>query len=1266
MNVPCPQPETLRSYLSGKSTDLETEIFELHLASCVQCQVNLETLSEESDSIARLVTSTAKAAQMAGIVGGNSRAPVSSYVPREQKESSVSENAAFVDENNMIRDYRILERIGQGGMGSVYRVYDHRLKRYVAMKILKSERMGTPEAVSRFAREMELLARLKHDQIVQVFEGGEQNGVPYFVMELVSGVNLSQLVKRLGPLPVPEACSIVQLAASALQYAHDQKVIHRDIKPSNLMITVKGDVQLLDLGLAQILEMEKDDVVSRADQVLGTLAYMSPEQRTGRQLVTPQSDIFSLGITLYELLTGHRPSDIPPVVSDIRTLRPDVDNELNALVRDMISLNPSERPRSMAEVESRLSGISTAKNLVNLVAEYYRWDNRTLPQSKLELTKVDTDAKSAKLADRKLSAMRSHGRWIGGLATVGVIAALVGYFSYPERTFRVEVVADQEVASALLTTGSVVLKNVDTGKRHAVIENAKLYLTPGKYRPEYNGPDEFIHEGNDFEVFDGPNNKLILQPRFAKQFQYPDIPDRGSATYQGSLWRFGWDEKTKFTFKIYLEVLAIEANPDSPVTKWLQVDVYSLDGEDDYRESAVLNVDAKEWANGKVLAVYKGWIVAKSPKIADFMKSSGSDQNIVVDFSLEYDLLAENHSILLPKRRLSVQDVLSLFFGQDVPAASKPINAARAGLPDFGEKNSWIEPIFDASTSVPSLVISSRKRNEDKNINGWMMARRRNGPSNPFGFLKLEVKAKELRANCVIMNFGEGEPDVERTKRRIEALERKALNLSRPIATTEGTIPEATPPVDPKPPVLKLPPSNKPPRPDLTGLNKSIADMAFNFGMYLGNPANGKRMWQSNDWESPPILHPNPPPTQPTPPTDRWFDRAVVPKERAIQVYQGSISLGNEHTDIHATIKSLGEERIENRVYRWIEADVTTLRGNGPGNREAARVLIDAAVYDDAGNFVIKRGWIAYENMDVIFELPVDGTLESLVDLRLPFQRKVELNRIGVSDVLSMLFNADLKPRNAISGLRAKFAGALTGLNRGLGTPTDFKHLKCFKYESPIKIPNLHYSFLRSTEVPFGFVTATLTVESVKINLEMESFRLLEPNDLPPSIFGTSEALIKSQAIAKDLLRAFPNWRIWKWSHAGKTYKAWAEFGGTIDSPTGVDVLLRDKSEAEIRVPTKLLSDEDKKTLLKGRLWEKESIGVTTLPLWRILTNDDPKSGSLEFTIPNSPVKSARSNISNFSSVDKQWIEKRRAAAQRKSDSLKTPEAWQDFAGFVR
>ena len=129
----------------------------------------------------------------------------------------------------------------------------------MALKILKPERMGSREAISRFEREMKVLAQLKHNNIVEAICGGEQDGWLYFAMEFVGGINLHQLVRRVGALPQPAACHIACLAASALQYAHEQKVIHRDVKPSNLMLTPDGNVKLLDLGLAQFLDLDGVD-----------------------------------------------------------------------------------------------------------------------------------------------------------------------------------------------------------------------------------------------------------------------------------------------------------------------------------------------------------------------------------------------------------------------------------------------------------------------------------------------------------------------------------------------------------------------------------------------------------------------------------------------------------------------------------------------------------------------------------------------------------------------------------------------------------------------------------------------------------------------------------------------------------------------------------------------------------------------------------------------------------------------------------------------
>ncbi len=394
----CPPRELLLWYLHGKTSETETESIESHIQGCARCQALVEVLAEEPDSLMQRIAEVAQARIVAGGPGGESASPEIRDAKNMLQGGSSPCHSGYELSSKLMGGYQVLECIGEGGMGSVYRARDVRLDKLVALKILKPDRMGSHEAISRFEREMKLLAQLKHGNIVEAICGGEQDGRLYFAMELVGGINLHQLVRRLGPIPQSYTCHIASLAASALQYAHDSKVIHRDVKPSNLMLTPDGNVKLLDLGLAQILEMDGVDALSRADQLLGTLAYMSPEQLAGRQQITLRSDIYGLGVTLHELLTGQRPSGrpgLPPRASDIQTMRPDVDLALIALVADMLAVVPTKRPSSMSEVETRLRAIAPPASLSELVADYYRGTSRGVPAVASEFGRADTEASAA-------------------------------------------------------------------------------------------------------------------------------------------------------------------------------------------------------------------------------------------------------------------------------------------------------------------------------------------------------------------------------------------------------------------------------------------------------------------------------------------------------------------------------------------------------------------------------------------------------------------------------------------------------------------------------------------------------------------------------------------------------------------------------------------------------------------------------------------------------------------------------------------------------
>jgi serine/threonine protein kinase len=211
--------------------------------------------------------------------------------------------------------YRIVEKIGEGGMGEVYRAHDERLDRNVAVKVL-AERVATSEdRVARFEREAKAIAKLSHPNILAIHDFGTEDETVYAVTELLEGESLRQVLSREWPLPVNKALSVARAAAAGLAVAHAKGIIHRDIKPGNIFVTEDGVVKILDFGLARSESETMIETVAPEEAglglttpgvILGTLGYMSPEQARGRP-ASPASDVFSLGCVLYEMLTGVGP-----------------------------------------------------------------------------------------------------------------------------------------------------------------------------------------------------------------------------------------------------------------------------------------------------------------------------------------------------------------------------------------------------------------------------------------------------------------------------------------------------------------------------------------------------------------------------------------------------------------------------------------------------------------------------------------------------------------------------------------------------------------------------------------------------------------------------------------------------------------------------------------------------------------------------------------------------------------------------------------------
>jgi hypothetical protein len=235
--------------------------------------------------------------------------------------------------------YRLEERIGVGGMSTVYRAVDETLQRSVAVKVMNREVAEDSDQLERFRREARAVAQLSHPNVVGVIDAGEDGGHPYIVFEFIEGETLKQRVRRVGPLPIPEAVAYAIEIARALGAAHARHIVHRDVKPQNVLIDEEGAAKVTDFGIARVLE---EPGLTDDGRVLGTTDYVSPEQALGRS-VTGQSDLYSLGIVLYEMLTGELPFSAETQVGvamkhvredlpDLRAKRPEVSAALAAIV----------------------------------------------------------------------------------------------------------------------------------------------------------------------------------------------------------------------------------------------------------------------------------------------------------------------------------------------------------------------------------------------------------------------------------------------------------------------------------------------------------------------------------------------------------------------------------------------------------------------------------------------------------------------------------------------------------------------------------------------------------------------------------------------------------------------------------------------------------------------------------------------------------------------------------------------------------------------
>jgi serine/threonine protein kinase len=353
----------LIAFGQGKLTGDAAETVARHLETCDVCRNSVA--NAPADSFVGLVQS----AKREGPAGTRLPAPsrlgaspslmggAAATAPPQGVPPELAEHPRF----------RIVRELGRGGMGVVY-LAEHRLmERTVAIKVINRSVLDHPEALARFHGEVKAAARLQHANIVAAYDAEQAGDLHMLVMEFVTGIDLAKVVEKKGPLPVLHACHYVRQAALGLQHAFERGMVHRDIKPQNLMLTPRGQVKILDFGLARMARKpQQGRGLTQADQFMGTPEYVAPEQATDARSADVRADIYSLGCTLYCLLTGRPPfveetvvkmvlAHIEKEAAPLHEVRPEVSPELSAVVARMLAKSPAERFQTPAEVVQALT-----------------------------------------------------------------------------------------------------------------------------------------------------------------------------------------------------------------------------------------------------------------------------------------------------------------------------------------------------------------------------------------------------------------------------------------------------------------------------------------------------------------------------------------------------------------------------------------------------------------------------------------------------------------------------------------------------------------------------------------------------------------------------------------------------------------------------------------------------------------------------------------------------------------------------------------------
>lgn len=361
--TPHPTANELNAYSLGQLSGQQAELIDQHISDCEPCCETIAGLSADDTFV--------------GLLKEAERLPEEMTVDQDvrpvEAKSSSKLPQALIDHPR----YELLDVIGQGGMGRVYKARHRMMDRTVALKVIHREWVRKPEAIDRFRREVKTAASLDHPNVVTAHDAEQVDDLHVLVMEYVNGSDLAKVIKERGPLPIAQACDFIRQAAEGLQYAHERGMVHRDIKPHNLILTKDNIVKILDFGLASLAPQKsaEETIIKDADgnltvagAIMGTPDFISPEQAQDARNVDGRSDVYSLGMTLYFLLAGQVPFGEGSVIDKLKQhaeaepmplaeLRDDVPEEVQRIVNRMIAKDPAERFQSPEEVADALRKI---------------------------------------------------------------------------------------------------------------------------------------------------------------------------------------------------------------------------------------------------------------------------------------------------------------------------------------------------------------------------------------------------------------------------------------------------------------------------------------------------------------------------------------------------------------------------------------------------------------------------------------------------------------------------------------------------------------------------------------------------------------------------------------------------------------------------------------------------------------------------------------------------------------------------------------------